>query len=59
MYQRVYKRYRRMLADAVNDEVFLLEKGRSMYFRETPFGLNLSPKIILMNNNNIMPAFSH
>ena len=44
MYQRVYKRYRRMLADAVNDEVFLLEKGRSMYFRETPFGLNLSPK---------------
>ena len=59
MYQRVYKRYRRMLADAVNDEVFLLENGRSMYFRETPFGLNLSPKIILMNNNNIMPAFSH
>lgn len=48
-----------MLADAVNDEVLLLEKGRSMYFRETPFGLNLSPKIILMNNNNIMPAFSH
>ncbi len=59
MYQRVYKRYRRMLADAVNDEVLLLEKGCSMYFRETPFGLNLSPKIILMNNNNIMPAFSH
>ena len=59
MYQRVYKRYRRMLADAVNDEVLLLEKGRSMYFRETPSGLNLSPKIILMNNNNIMPAFSH
>ena len=48
-----------MLADAVNDEVLLLEKGRSMYFRETPFGLNFPPKIILMNNNNIMPAFSH
>ena len=30
MYQRVYKRYRRMLADAVNDEVLLLEKGRSI-----------------------------
>ena len=36
MYQRVYKRYRRMLADAVNDEVFLIEKGCSIYFRETP-----------------------
>ena len=59
MYQRVYKRYRRMLADAVNDEVFPLETGRSIYFRETPFGLNFPPKIILMNNNNIMPAFSH
>ena len=30
MYQRVYKRYRRMLADAVNEEVFLIEKGRSI-----------------------------
>ena len=47
MYQRVYKRYSRMLADAVNDEVFLIEKGRSIYFRETPFGLTFPQKSFL------------